>query len=612
MVLASLAAFALSLILLSSVFLISLDANSAAAESQMVKVGTRTKTMTDPYTLQVVILNPRDSAYSLDFVIFSNPEGEFGGYNIPAGWSLASDEGNTIIFITDENPIVPGKLTTFEVSSHTKMGLLLWAVDDRSRESDEYVESGIKSVGARWFGPSTFTSDLYELSMTYPGGWTEDSDSQSESDLLALTTAIDIRFNRSSAPSVTMKLIASDMRGLSLEEYVDDLEASLVNEKVWGQDGTVVDGRGAYLINTFTGDNSYTSRVVIDDGGTAITLLYSASARNYVQYYNDFQDAYRSIDFASPPPKEPAGGDSDYIERHYEWTYADQEWTWDLSFSKSLYDYYKNKPRPATADYSLYATDSADDEMISQLVELIEEAATDEGWGQWETLNFVISFVQSLEYTADSVTTPFDEYPRYPIETLVENGGDCEDTSILVSEMITKLGIDVILISPPGHMAVGVACTDCTGTYYAIDERDYFFVETTGEGWQVGEIPDEYAGESVDYYRLTPKPMTDWEWTSELLTYDRVTATYTIRMTVENTGTAAAENLIVLAQMDTTTEGRVWDYEQSDPINMLAGESYIFTFNLTVPRNEYTRIHIYTWADNLDTEESTGKWFDVG
>jgi len=73
-----------------------------------------------------------------------------------------------------------------------------------------------------------------------------------------------------------------------------------------------------------------------------------------------------------------------------------------------------------------------------------------------EKVNLLISFVQSLPYTFDNVSTPFDEYPRFPIETLVFGGGDCEDTSILTSALLYEMGYDVILINPPGHMAVGI------------------------------------------------------------------------------------------------------------------------------------------------------------
>jgi hypothetical protein len=68
-----------------------------------------------------------------------------------------------------------------------------------------------------------------------------------------------------------------------------------------------------------------------------------------------------------------------------------------------------------------------------------------------------------LEYTSDLVTEGYDEYPRYPIETLVDKGGDCEDTAILAASIIRGMGYGVVLLvfpktaDSPGHCAVGVA-----------------------------------------------------------------------------------------------------------------------------------------------------------
>ena len=46
-------------------------------------------------------------------------------------------------------------------------------------------------------------------------------------------------------------------------------------------------------------------------------------------------------------------------------------------------------------------------------------------WSHEDRVDFVLSFVQALPYTLDDVTTGYDEFRRYAIETLVEGGGDC-------------------------------------------------------------------------------------------------------------------------------------------------------------------------------------------
>ena len=41
-------------------------------------------------------------------------------------------------------------------------------------------------------------------------------------------------------------------------------------------------------------------------------------------------------------------------------------------------------------------------------------------WSKQDRVEFVLNFVQSLPYTHDDVTTGYDEFRRYAIETLIE------------------------------------------------------------------------------------------------------------------------------------------------------------------------------------------------
>jgi len=60
----------------------------------------------------------------------------------------------------------------------------------------------------------------------------------------------------------------------------------------------------------------------------------------------------------------------------------------------------------------------------------------------------------------------------------------------------------MILIEPPGHMAAGVYSEEIDGYHYELDSRDYYFIETTGTGWGVGDIPEQYEGERASLYRV--------------------------------------------------------------------------------------------------------------
>ncbi len=51
--------------------------------------------------------------------------------------------------------------------------------------------------------------------------------------------------------------------------------------------------------------------------------------------------------------------------------------------------------------------------------------------------------------------------------------------------------IDAIIIIYEDHVAVGVACSDASGTYYELSGVNYYYCETTGDGWNIGQIPDD-------------------------------------------------------------------------------------------------------------------------
>jgi hypothetical protein len=193
------------------------------------------------------------------------------------------------------------------------------------------------------------------------------------------------------------------------------------------------------------------------------------------------------------------------VNQNYQWTYARQSFQWEFPIPLALYDGYRARPRPISlAGYVDLARDPGDDEYIDQIVQRIDDTAARNGYSDAQKLNFTIAFVQSLPYTADSETSPSDEYPRFPVETLFDRGGDCEDTSILVAALLDRMGYDVALLVLPekAHMAVGVALTGNNGSYYTYDGRDYYYLETTGRGWRVGQVPPDLAGARAIVYPL--------------------------------------------------------------------------------------------------------------
>jgi len=191
------------------------------------------------------------------------------------------------------------------------------------------------------------------------------------------------------------------------------------------------------------------------------------------------------------------------VTQHYDWKYPSGTWNWDLPIRLSTYVEYYERPRPQWA--STYV-DMAKDPgpYIVGVADRLKDAATKANFSEVQKLDFVVAFVQSLPYTQDKVTTTVDEYPRYPLETLFDRGGDCEDTSILVAALLDRLGYDVALLdlASAHHMAVGVAVSNANGLYYEYSGKKYYYLETTGEGWRIGQVPSDINDTRATVYPL--------------------------------------------------------------------------------------------------------------
>jgi hypothetical protein len=197
------------------------------------------------------------------------------------------------------------------------------------------------------------------------------------------------------------------------------------------------------------------------------------------------------------------------VTLHFGWEFKGQTWTWDPVLTQEIYDYFRTKDRSGLIDrqanaytYGAFVTDTTDDALMGQIAQQIRAAAEKEAYSELEILTFALAFVQSIPYAHDDVTTAFNEYPRFPVETLVDEGSDCEDTSILYASLVLMLGYSAVMLSPPQHMAVGVAGTDLPGTYVEYNGNRYYYAETTGEGYAIGQAPDEYQGTQMRVYEV--------------------------------------------------------------------------------------------------------------
>ncbi|HER45573.1 MAG TPA: hypothetical protein ENO12_02015 [Thermoplasmatales archaeon] len=225
----------------------------------------------------------------------------------------------------------------------------------------------------------------------------------------------------------------------------------------------------------------------------------------------------------------------------YTWFYFGQH-TLSVPRVDWFFDYYKSLDRFDIVDYSAYVFDPYDDQYIEFLVYQI--LSLKDLRSNVEIINFLASFVQSIEYKNDDPENASYEYPRYPLETLREQRGDCEDKAILTAALLGSLGYNISLLRLPQHMAVGVHLNETIPGYsYYIDQ--YYFLETTALHMTLGRVPSEYQGlTNVTVYPISQRPLLIHRWKSATRYQVSTGEDYVhVKMILENLGTAATSSV---------------------------------------------------------------------
>ena len=199
------------------------------------------------------------------------------------------------------------------------------------------------------------------------------------------------------------------------------------------------------------------------------------------------------------------------IERGYSWKFENQHYTVLIAVDSKWYNKNRYQP-PKRSNFRNFPPMVA--EGTSALQDLVREfnRVMPSTWSSERTANFVLAFVQSLPYTSDGVTTGYEEFYRYVTETLVEGGGDCEDTSVLFASILSGLNFEVALIllpgylATPGHLAVGVK-GNFRGIFFPYENNNYYYCETTVTGSKLGQGPEGYERKMAIIMPITPAPV---------------------------------------------------------------------------------------------------------
>ena len=201
--------------------------------------------------------------------------------------------------------------------------------------------------------------------------------------------------------------------------------------------------------------------------------------------------------------------DIDTYEKTYSWTFNNKNWKIYTEIPVKTYDNYLNANVNRMPQNDRFAPDkkmaafvTTNEEVVQDIADELYTIAKENNYDQVTTANFILRFVQeNIDYSLDNETENCEEYWRFPVETLVEQKGDCEDTSVLYAAFMDYLGYDVALLyykweensERVGHLAVGIHLSGDHGEFVEDENgKKYYYCETTSEAtiFKLGVIPD--------------------------------------------------------------------------------------------------------------------------
>jgi hypothetical protein len=168
----------------------------------------------------------------------------------------------------------------------------------------------------------------------------------------------------------------------------------------------------------------------------------------------------------------------------------------NISVPQSLYDYYQTKTHSLRneSDYQNFVTP----QVMTAIAENIRNMTSTSEYSDEEFANAVLTLVHEIPYVPSDV--------KYPVETIVENQGDCDTVSVLAASILKSGGLDVVLFYYPkaAHMNIGIHLPNkpystwmTPPKSYEYNGVEYWMAECTPKAeWQVGDQPESLAGET--------------------------------------------------------------------------------------------------------------------
>ncbi len=235
-----------------------------------------------------------------------------------------------------------------------------------------------------------------------------------------------------------------------------------------------------YLMIPSTDDVYDVPYLTVDDSKYYVIPLDNGAEKpaTVTTYEGDYPEATQDVDFhitALPNFPEKA------VDKTVKFSYLGKDYTLKYHINQNAVDFLNSYPQTDLAIYpEAGLTNDAAKDLLTQLQQIVD------GEPETRAVNILLRFVQTgFKYETDDEQFGHENY-LFPEESLYYPASDCEDRSALFAYLVKNLlGLDVVLLDYPGHVATAVKFTsdvkgdnvEFDGAKYTVCDPTYIYAE---------------------------------------------------------------------------------------------------------------------------------------
>ena len=194
--------------------------------------------------------------------------------------------------------------------------------------------------------------------------------------------------------------------------------------------------------------------------------------------------------------------------KNFQWDFRDVEYELSWNFNYNTYTQMRNLPHDidwtgandlgdVVSQYASFG-DPNENLYLRSFAETVKSYAIADGYtSELEVAEFVYAFVGDIQYQQNEMEVAGDsDYPKFPIETLWDQNGDCEDVALLYVAMMELLGYDAVF-------AVGEVKSDQDDEWGGHAWALIHISGHDGDGWEIlkeGSAMPFYWVEATSHY----------------------------------------------------------------------------------------------------------------